>query len=239
MWRVVLVALVVTIWLGLLARVVTFATGISTRPALSSDLLGRLGGGPRTNLLVLGYGGEGHDGAFLTDTLLVLSVDLASGATAEISIPRDLWVQIPAGSGHYAKINSAFATGMVHGDIASAAELATRKAQDVLGIEVPYWITLDFQGFRALIDALGGVDLEVERGFSSRYPANDDPSVDASWTTVSFPAGPQPIAVSNMPRSQVGLQPPPRMADRKPPSRSPATNCRRQPRSPRRLARRK
>ena len=41
------------------------------------------------------------------------------------------------------------------------------------------------------MDALGGVDVEVERAFTAQYPANDDPEIDPSWTTVSFAAGRQ------------------------------------------------
>jgi anionic cell wall polymer biosynthesis LytR-Cps2A-Psr (LCP) family protein len=52
-------------------------------------------------------------------------------------------------------------------------------------------VTIDFQGFRKLVDALGGVDVNVEKSFSADYPANDDPNVDASWTTVTFEAGKQ------------------------------------------------
>src|SRR5207302_9305510 len=61
----------------------------------------------------------------------------------------------------------------------------------LLGIPIRYSLGLDFQGFREMIDAVGGIDVDVPSSFAARYPANDDPTVDASWTTVRFAAGPQ------------------------------------------------
>ena len=91
-----------------------------------------------------------------------------------------------------AEINSAYAYGRGEsGDPVAGGKLATHKVEQVTGLSTDRWVTIDFQGFRALVDALGGVDIEVERAFSSDYPANDDPTIDPSWTTVSFAAGRQ------------------------------------------------
>src|SRR5262249_20710872 len=60
-----------------------------------------------------------------------------------------------------------------------------------LGLRVPFWLTIDFSGFRQLVDALGGVDITVPTAFTARYPANDDPTIDPSWKIVRFAAGPQ------------------------------------------------
>jgi LCP family protein required for cell wall assembly len=172
--------------LPLLVRGLIFASAISTEPLWSVHL------SPTgdANVLVLGYGGAGHDGAYLTDSLLLLHT--GSGGAAQISIPRDLWVQIPPDSGQYAKINSAYAYGRgVAGDPVAGGAMVTRKVEQVTGLATGEWVTIDFRGFRALVDALGGVDIEVENSFSSDYPANDDPTIDPSWITVSFAAGTQ------------------------------------------------
>jgi len=63
----------------------------------------------RTNVLLLGVGDEGHDGATLSDTMIILSLDVREKNVAMFSIPRDLYVQIPKHG--YAKINSAHAYG--------------------------------------------------------------------------------------------------------------------------------
>jgi anionic cell wall polymer biosynthesis LytR-Cps2A-Psr (LCP) family protein len=56
---------------------------------------------------------------------------------------------------------------------------------------VSFWLTMDFQGFRKLVDALGGVTITAPTAFTARYPRNDDSSIDASWETIHFNTGPQ------------------------------------------------
>jgi len=173
------------------ARSLAFLAAVSTEPLWSAHLW-PLADERQANVLILGYGGQGHDGAYLTDSLLLLHSDLASGQAAQINVPRDLWVQIPPDSGRYAKVNSAYAYGLGDAnDQRAGGQLVTTKVSQVTGLPTSRWITIDFRGFRALVDALGGVDIDVERAFSSQYPANDDPAIDPSWTTVSFAAGRQ------------------------------------------------
>jgi anionic cell wall polymer biosynthesis LytR-Cps2A-Psr (LCP) family protein len=52
-------------------------------------------------------------------------------------------------------------------------------------------MSIDFSGFRDLVDALGGVTVNVPTAFTARYPRNDDPRIDASWKTIHFNTGPQ------------------------------------------------
>ncbi|MGN6564266.1 MAG: LCP family protein [Thermomicrobiales bacterium] len=189
--RVLLLVLLVAI-VAVVVRLLVFMAAVSTVPLWSAHFW-PFAGGREANVLVLGYGGQGHDGAYLTDSLVLLHSDLPSAKTAEISIPRDLWVQVPPDSGRYAKINSAYAYGRAsaNDDPAAGGQLATLKVGQVTGLPVDRWATIDFQGFRALVDALGGVDVNVERSFTAQYPANDDPAIDPSWITVSFTAGRQ------------------------------------------------
>lgn len=177
-------------------RIYAFGKAISTQSPLSTQT-GYVSGAGRVNLLVLGYGGAGHDGANLTDSLMVISMTPGSAATTLISVPRDLWVQVPPGSGQYAKINAAYQDGINNGfgglqpgREAGGAE-AARKVGDVLGIDVPYWLTIDFHGFRELVDALGGVDITVPTAFTARYPRNDNPAIDPGWKTIHFNTGTQ------------------------------------------------
>jgi polyisoprenyl-teichoic acid--peptidoglycan teichoic acid transferase len=178
-----------------LHRAVDFGRAISPQPPLSV----RPGflSSDRVNLVVLGYGGGTHDGANLTDSLLVISLNPADGSTTLVSVPRDLWVQIPPDSGQYAKLNAAYQDGLQRGYAgepagrAAGGDEAAQKVGDVLGLDVPYWLTIDFSGFRGLVDALGGVDITVPTGFTAQYPRNDDPRIDASWKTVTFKPGPQ------------------------------------------------
>lgn len=191
----ILVVLVILTGLAL-HRVSDFGQAISTQGPFSTQT-GFMSGSDRVNLLVLGYGGGNHDGAYLTDSLMVLSVVPGNSATTMISVPRDLWVQVPPNSGSYAKINAAYQDGFYNGyggipkgQVAGGAE-AARKVSDVLGMDMPYWLTIDFTGFRELVDSLGGVDMNVPTAFTAQYPRNDDPRVDAGWKIVTFKKGPQ------------------------------------------------
>jgi LCP family protein required for cell wall assembly len=154
-------------------------------------------------VLLLGYGGAGHDGAYLTDSLMVVIVDPTRKSLTLLSIPRDAWVPMAfiGSSTMYNKVNTAYALAQdssVYPDRLkkyTGAEGPGTFAMDtvsrLVGIPIRYYLALDFQGFREAIDAVGGIDLDVPSSFAARYPANDDPTVDASWTTVKFVEGPQ------------------------------------------------
>jgi LCP family protein required for cell wall assembly len=185
----ILILLVLFVVLGI--RGSAFIAAVSTEPLWSAHFW-PIADEQAANVLIMGYGGQGHEGAYLTDLLLLLHSDLASGKTTQIAVPRDLWVQIPVDSGRYAKINSAYAYGRGEaGDPVTGGRLATTKVGQVTGLPTNRWVTIDFRGFRALVDAVGGVEVDVERAFTAQYPANDDPAIDPSWITISFEAGPQ------------------------------------------------
>lgn len=178
----------------LLHRLADFGAAISDQPALSSQT-GYMTGFGRVNIVILGYGGAGHDGAYLTDSMMVLSVVPHGGATTMISVPRDLWVQVPPNSGQYSKINSAYQDGLYNGYDGlppgpnAGGNEAAAKVSDVLGMNVPFWVTVDFSGFRELVDALGGIDVNVPVAFTAQYPINDNPSINAGWMTIHFNTG--------------------------------------------------
>jgi LCP family protein required for cell wall assembly len=161
---------------------------------LGTDVAAMLARGERVNLLLLGYGGAGHDGAYLTDGLMVASLEPATHVVTLLSIPRDLWVTIPRSAwqpAHLGKINEPFAIAADHGDRDSGIRLAVNTLEPVLGIHIDRAVAVDFRAFRTVVDAIGGVDVSVDRSFVAAYPKNDDPDVDDSWITISFKAGPQ------------------------------------------------
>lgn len=141
-------------------------------------------GDGRINILVLGIGGVGHEGTNLTDTIILLSIDPKTKRIGLLSIPRDLLVPIP-GYG-YKKINNANSFGE-EAFPGSGGLLAKKTVEDLLGINVPYYIRVDFAGFRQLIDELGGVTIEVTKDFTdSSYPTED-----FKTQTVTFYSGRQ------------------------------------------------
>jgi LCP family protein required for cell wall assembly len=164
----------------------------------------RLQNGERISVLLVGFGGPGHDGGYLTDSLQVMTFDPKEGTVTLISIPRDLFVQIPVSSsgrgGYWGRINEAYTVGMGNVDRnetrvpyekhEAGGQLAMKTVAQVLGIPIDYWISMDFVGFRQFIDAIGGVDVNVEKAFTDyQYPNNDDAEVDPSYRTVKFEAG--------------------------------------------------
>ncbi len=124
-------------------------------------------GDGRVNILLLGRGGEGHDGADLTDTILVFSIDPVNKKAALVSIPRDTWVTTSGGS---SKINAVFANAksraLSKGQDKSKAETAglnaiKDEANDVLGVPIHYYGILDFRAFQQAVDTVGGVDINI------------------------------------------------------------------------------
>jgi LCP family protein required for cell wall assembly len=136
---------------------------ISTNPSGLAGLT--TDGAGRTNILILGQGDPGHDGAGLTDTMMVLSLNPATKQVAQISVPRDLRVNID-GYG-YAKINSANADG--------GTALAEKTVSETLGIPINYYITTNFSGLQAIVDAVGGLDINVKTALiDTEYPCADN-----------------------------------------------------------------
>jgi LCP family protein required for cell wall assembly len=128
-------------------------------------------GEDRINILLLGMGGEGHDGANLTDTIIVASIRPSDKQVALLSVPRDLMVPLP--NNGWRKINSANAFGEVK-ERGHGGEAARSVVEGLLGIDVPYYVRLDFNGFKEVIDGVGGVDVDVERSFKDyTYPTED------------------------------------------------------------------
>lgn len=125
----------------------------------------------RINILLLGMGGEGHEGPNLTDTIMVASIEPKQNKVALLSIPRDLLVPLPKYG--WRKINSANAFGEMdsrgHG-----ADFARTALEGLLGIDIPYYVRVDFAGFKSVVDSVDGVDVNIEHGFTDyTYPTND------------------------------------------------------------------
>lgn len=189
----VVVVLVVLLILGVItsSRALAFGSAISTQSPLSTQT-GYMTTGDRTNLLVMGYGGGNHDGANLTDSLVVISMIPSTKHTSLVSIPRDLWVQNPPDSGNFTKINAVYQTASNNGQNRQVgADAMAKKVSLVTGMDVKYWMMIDFTGFKTFIDSIGGVDVYVPDSFNACYPNNDDAAKDASWRVVDFEKGNQ------------------------------------------------
>jgi len=124
----------------------------------------------RINILLLGMGGEGHEGPLLTDTIMVASIQPSQSKVALLSVPRDMLVPLPKAG--WRKINAANAFGELQMP-GRGAEFTRTALEGLLGLNIPYYVRVDFQGFQTLIDDIGGIDIYIERAFSDHaYPTS-------------------------------------------------------------------
>ncbi len=141
----------------------------------------------RFNLLFLGIGGEGHDGPQLTDTIIFTSFDAVAHKLGLVSIPRDL--AYPLGAGRYERINSvnAYAEQQYPGE---GAKRTAEAISQLLKTRIDRVVRLDFTGFRDLIDAIDGLDVNIENSFiDPTFPTEDDGARPYQWTSLTFTQG--------------------------------------------------
>ncbi|MEO8582082.1 MAG: LCP family protein [Patescibacteria group bacterium] len=132
-------------------------------------------------VLLLGYGGGGHEGGYLTDTMILAYIQPRNQKITLISIPRDLWVPIPVTETDpkYFKINAAYAVGkddrkysskpIQYTGRAGGGILAIDTVKKVTGLNVEHFATLSFAGFTKSIDTLGGVNVNVPLTFDDVF----------------------------------------------------------------------
>jgi polyisoprenyl-teichoic acid--peptidoglycan teichoic acid transferase len=177
---------------GLMAIVVpnamAFGSKISTQTPFSTQT-GYMGTTDRVNVLMMGYGGGDHPGANLTDSLSVMSVMPPSHHTSIISVPRDLWLASLPNVSQDSKINAVYSNAIANGDSqAQAGDQTAQAVSNITGLDVKYWVTINFTGFRNLINALGGIDVYVPDAFNACFPAGDN---NNNWIIVQFNKGQQ------------------------------------------------
>lgn len=109
--------------------------------------------GPIVNVLVLGID-SGLEGPERSDTMILFSIDHRTGQIGALSIPRDTRVRIPGRRG-FDRVNAAHAHG--------GPKLAVSTVERLLNVDVDYYVRIDYDGFEAIVDAIGGVVIDVER----------------------------------------------------------------------------
>jgi LCP family protein required for cell wall assembly len=135
-------------------------------------------GTDRLNVLLLGIDSRGDSSTTQnTDTMIVLSLDPVNKTAAMLSIPRDVYVDRPGVL--VDKINAAYAVG--------GPDLSRRVVEDLLGIRLNAYALVDFDAFMKIVDAVGGVVIDVKR------PVRDEsyPTPDYGIERLDITAGPQ------------------------------------------------
>jgi LCP family protein required for cell wall assembly len=125
----------------------------------------------RINILLLGLAGENYPGENLTDSIIIASVNPKTYQTALLSIPRDLYVRIPD-TNSYTKINALYPRGKdQHGDSVEGVSELKSSLEEITGLPINYYIAIDFDGFKKIIDQLGGISTVVPKDLhDERYP---------------------------------------------------------------------
>ena len=132
------------------------------------------------NILLLGYGGAGHEGGTLTDTMIVAHLIPKEKKVFLISIPRDIWVPIPMKNGtQNFKINHAFSIGVdekrfpeklpQYTGIAGAGLLSREMVGLVTGLKIDNFVSVNFEGFKNIVNILGGINIYVPYSFKDEY----------------------------------------------------------------------
>lgn len=156
---VLLIALIGVGVIGVMigARAAAFNATVSSAAFPSSALFFPLNGSDRVNVLMVGYGGGDHDGAYLADSIQILSIDPTTDTTTTIPIPRDLWIEGVAAFPQNGKVNEVFSIGHLEGGLEGAGDKLAQVLTDVTGIQLDHWMSIDFAGFQEMVDAVGGV----------------------------------------------------------------------------------
>lgn len=167
----------------------------------NGNLLSLLGGdlaehSGRTDILLAGYSADdpGHSGADLTDSIMLISLDRSTGKSYILSIPRDLYVDIP-GFG-YAKINEAYEDGQQEsfsesGYAAGGMGLLEKVVTTDFNVPIDYYALIDYAALRDTVNAVGGITINIQ---SSDPRGIYDPSTDYTSTSccalADYPNGP-------------------------------------------------
>ncbi len=140
----------------------------------------------RINILLLGYGGAGHDGPYLTDTMILASIQPQSKIIDLYSVPRDYYYPTSVGD----KLNAVYAEKADDGkDPLDAGVAAEQAIGGITGQTIPYFASLDFTGFQEAIDDIGGVDVDVPDTFTDYTFPND--ATNGYLPPLTFTAGEQ------------------------------------------------
>lgn len=114
-------------------------------------------GASRVTILFLGLDARDLEiDAPRSDTMILFTIDPMSKTAGMLSVPRDMWVDIPGGFG-YGKINTAYALGEQYKLPGGGPGLAVQTVERFIGVPIQYYAQVDFHAFEEAIDAMGGL----------------------------------------------------------------------------------
>ncbi|MEP6895730.1 MAG: LCP family protein, partial [Chloroflexota bacterium] len=162
---------------------------VAPQPTIDTSGSQVLNNGQSTvNFLLIGSD-QRHGASFRTDTMVVAVLRPNEGQVSLISIPRDLWVSIP-GEGNQ-RINTAYEQGELDGYPGGGGELLKATIQYNLGIRIDHTAFVDFDGFRQIVDTLGGVDVPVSCPYTDwrLIDPSFNPNIENNWNLYTVNPG--------------------------------------------------
>jgi LCP family protein required for cell wall assembly len=137
-------------------------------------------------ILVVGLDRRPEGGDQNADVIMIAQLDLVNKTVRAVSLPRDLLVQIPDIG--YDKINSAYNYGIKANpnDPVAGVAMVRDTVEYNFGIPIDEYVLIDFNGFKDVIDATGGIDVNVPYDITD----DEDPTEDYNTESVHFAAGP-------------------------------------------------
>jgi LCP family protein required for cell wall assembly len=137
--------------------------GSSEAPAPAPQIQGRV------NILLMGIDKRPDEVYARTDTMILVTLDTNSNQAGMLSVPRDLWVSVPGFDED--RVNKAHFLGDQHGYPGGGPALAMKTIQYNLGVPVHAFVKVDFEGFRNIVDTLGGIEIDVPETIDDpKYP---------------------------------------------------------------------
>ena len=125
----------------------------------------------KSTIMIMGVDSR-EDDVGRSDTLMIAAVDPKRNQASLLSVPRDTRVKIPGHS--WDKINAAYAYGSAKSGILGGEKLAQRTVEDFLGVNIDHYVVIDTHAFQKIIDAIGGIDIDVEKRMYYEDPWDDD-----------------------------------------------------------------
>lgn len=159
---------------------------VAPQPTIDSQILNN--GEETVNFLLIGSD-QRHGASFRTDTMVVAILRPNEGQVSLISIPRDLWVSIPGSENQ--RINTAYENGELNGYPGGGAGLLKDTIQYNLGIRIDHTALVDFDGFRQIVDTLGGVDVPVSCPYTDwrLIDPTFNPELEDNWNLYTVSPG--------------------------------------------------
>lgn len=138
--------------------------------SISTDSLQAWSGKERVTILMLGVDRRcDEEGPTHSDSLMLVTIDPLGLSASLLSLPRDLWVEIPGFE--LDRINQAYYLGQIYEYPGGGPALAMETVEAFLGINIDYYVAVDFQAFVEVVDLIGGIEINVPETIDDlKYP---------------------------------------------------------------------